>query len=225
LAIENSERHYRCAIHLKEKGEFGLAVSHLVLSVEEAIKAYFLYLRGLGIPIRPKALNDFLMRHTPRHQVGSGLYLAFSIGKWISDTLQAGYEESKNKSDQEILKLRDRTYRKIFDNLKEAASNNSNGTELEHILSSTMKWWEDANEKKESGFYVDYLNGYWSSPNLIKEEDYQQSLEIAENILQITRTGFQLVESLSDVERARMVKTLKQRYRRILNTRRREETL
>lgn len=41
LAIQNSERHYRSAVDLKDKGEFGFAVSHLVLSVEEAIKAIF----------------------------------------------------------------------------------------------------------------------------------------------------------------------------------------
>lgn len=184
-----------------------------------------MHLRGLGIPIRAKALNHFLMRHTPRHQVGAGLYLVFSIGKWISDTLQAGYDESVNKSDQEILKLRDRTYQKIFDNLEEAASNHSNGSELDQMLSSTMKWWEDADQKKKSGFYVDFVNGHWSSPNLVREEDYHQSLEIARNILQITKTGFELVESLSDVQRAKMVKTLEQRYRRLLNIRDREETL
>lgn len=87
LVLENADRHLRCATHLRKIKEFGVAQSHLILSVEEAIKAFFLYLKGLGIRIRQKKLNNFLTKHKPIHEIGTVLYIIFTMVIWIINTI------------------------------------------------------------------------------------------------------------------------------------------
>ncbi len=216
LALENSKRHYQCAIRLNEADELGVAVSHLVLSVEEAIKAVFLYMKGLGIPIRQEALNDFLYKHKPRHEAGKFFYFIFSIFQWMSGTMVAVYEKSVNRTDQEILQIRNEVFEKIFDEFKKAATSHDCDTEIDRIVLPVVQWWESADDKKITGFYVDFLKGQWSSPDLIKKVDYLQSLDIAKNVIELINRGVESIEALSEKERSEMVKGVKKQYRQLL---------
>ncbi len=215
LALENSERHYRCAVHLNEVDEFGVASSHLILSIEEAIKALFLCLKALGIPVRQKSLNDFLSKHKPRHKVGAGFYLMFSLTKWMFDSIQDAFEKVANKTDQEVTKARNEVYQKILNDLESAVKSDNLEIELNSILLPALKWWEKADERKKAGFYVDFLEGGWASPSLIKKEDYLQSLEIAQKVIRIIKEGLKFIESLSNEERLEIAKEVKKRYNKL----------
>ena len=51
-------------------------------------------------------------------------------------------------------------------------------------LSVQLKWWEHAQTLKESGFYVQYNNQTWHSPNKIKKQDYNKTKKYVTEFLQ-----------------------------------------
>ena len=216
LAIENAERHYRCAIQLHEIDEFGIAQSHLVLCVEEAIKSVFLFYKGLGIPIRQNILNDLLNKHKLRHEIGGGLYFIISLMMWMFNTILIAVKDTKGKTNQEIQLVRKQTINKIINNLRKSAESDSDKIEVNRVILPPMRWWKEADEKKKAGFYVDFWKGNWYSPNMITKEKYLQSLEIANNVIQNTKKVYEIIESLSNAERSEMIKEMKRRYKKAL---------
>lgn len=77
FALENADRHLRCATHLGKIKEYGVAQAYLVLSVEEAIKAYFLYLKGISLSIRQKVLVNMLSQHHVRFEFGGASHAKY----------------------------------------------------------------------------------------------------------------------------------------------------
>ena len=212
LALENAERHLRCATHLSKIKEFGVAQSHLILSVEEAIKALFLCFKGLGMPIRQKKLNNLLTKHKPRHEIGTLLYIIFTMAIWFINTIKTANEKAEHKTEQEALQIRNQTFQKIIVDLQKSASSDNSMTEINRLVLPLKEWWETAGQKKEVGFYVDFQYGKWSSPNLIKKHDYLQSLKIAQDVIKYTKKGVEIIESLSDEERTEIAREMKSKY-------------
>jgi len=218
LAIENAERHYQCAIHLSSIGVFGSAQSHLILGVEEVIKFVFLYLKGLGIPLRQNLLNELLFRHKPRHEVGGGLHIIFILLFWAIDTLKNTIEKAVDKTPAGIIQMRNQAVQKIIMELQKSASSDSIDSEIDRMVTPVINWWETADKMKENGFYVDFQNGNWISPQLVKKEDYLQSLKITSDVIENIKKGFQIIESLPDAERIKMVREMKQQYKQALKS-------
>ena len=218
LAMENAERHYRCAKHLHEINEFGIAQSHLVLCVEEAIKSVFLFYKGLGIPIRQNILNDLLNKHKLRHEIGGGLYFIISLMMWMFTTILIAVKDTKGKTNQEVQLVRKQAINKIINNLRKSAESDSDKIEVNRVILPPMRWWKEADEKKKAGFYVDFWKGNWYSPNMITKEKYLQSLEIANNVIQNTKEVYEIIESLSEEEQSEIVNELKSRYKKVIKS-------
>lgn len=216
LVMENAERHYRCANHLHEICEFGMAQSHLVLSLEEAIKSVFLYFKGLGIPIRQNILSDLLKKHKPRLEIGGGSYFLIGLVVWVVSSLTTAMEDAKGKTDRERKLIRKKTMKRIIDELNKSAESESNDTEFNRVVLPALIWWKAANEKKKAGFYADFQNGNWYSPNMISKEDYLQSVEIANNVIRNIRVFYEIIESLSEKEQSEIVNELKSKYKKVI---------
>jgi len=216
LAIENAERHHQCAIHLSNIREFGIAQSYLILGVEEAIKSAFLYLKGIGIPLRQKQLNNLLFRHKPRHEIGGGVHVVFMVLFWVIDILKDTLEKAADITPPGIIQMRKQAFQKIIMELQKSASSDSFESEINRMVIPVISWWENADMMKKNGFYVDFQNSNWISPQFIKKEDYLYSLKIASDVIQNIKKGYHLIESQSETERMKMVSEMKCQYKRAL---------
>lgn len=218
LAIENAECHYRCAKHLCEIKEFGNAQSHLILGAEEAIKSVFLYLKGLEIPIRQNILDKVLIKHKSRHEIGGLLYLIFTSVMWAVNIFKTALENAIDKTEAEIKQIRNTALQRIMTDLQKSVSTDNSKSELNQMVTPLLEWWETADSKKKAGFYVDFQKGIWTSPQLIKREDYLKSLRIANDVIQNIKKGYRIIESFTEKERSDMIKTMKRQYKEVLKS-------
>jgi hypothetical protein len=67
------------------------------------------------------------------------------------------------------------------------------------VLDHIEAWKLKADSLKKRGFYVDYNNGEWQSPDSITEDEYKQSLFIA-NTLLIMAEGFFLKGTFDEIK-------------------------
>lgn len=71
--LENSDRHFIVAEKIYEMKDFyGIAISHLILSTEELVKALIIYLEGEGLHLRSiKGIKSFsaIMRQDISFQI------------------------------------------------------------------------------------------------------------------------------------------------------------
>jgi AbiV family abortive infection protein len=130
--------------------DYGTAVSLLILSAEEQLKAFFVQLEGNGFAFRKsKVLKGLFFNHRPRHAL---IREAFSVwiffNEWlIKDPLHSGSRQT-------------------------FASRFLEGIGRGYL---TKKWWEKADDLKQRGFYVDYRDGL-INPSTTTKEQYDEAL-------------------------------------------------
>lgn len=155
---ESAEAHVSCAETMEKAKHFGLANSHLILGVEEAIKGLLILNRLLRVDIPIKSIEPYFKYHQEKHKQGKNMTFDMENHGVVVDfplilTTMVGYFSKKlNKAD--LLKL---------------------GIDFAFIRPIDEAWWKEANDKKNAGFYVDYNNGKWKPPTYISADDYMQS--------------------------------------------------
>jgi len=75
VVTRNAQRHHQAALILSSIGDYGNAISHLILGAEELLKASVLFLDGKGFNLRNKSgVNKIFYNHKARHAVAKEFF-------------------------------------------------------------------------------------------------------------------------------------------------------
>lgn len=155
---QNAEAHRTCARAMADRELYGLANSHLILGVEEAIKAMILLNKYLKTPLPIESIKPYFRNHPKKHAQGLKMMVDVAENRLIPDLTIL--------LDNFVSVIQKRTT--VSEALK---------TVLPMIrpLDNLDEWWSNANDQKNNGFYVDFVNGKWQPPTLITREQYKES--------------------------------------------------
>lgn len=189
LSLENSNKHYKAAIAIEKEELYGIANSHLILSSEEGIKALLFLTKILGVELSSVDISPFFKKHAPKHKAAKEVYWEF---KYYGEIINLVTKELHSKKEDYI----------IIKNGKPALNEEKfridyvRGIELKkrQLLISQLrenwdeeekeqKWWNKADYYKNRGFYVNFYNNKWESPNDITKEKYLESKKIVTTII------------------------------------------
>lgn len=195
LCSANADVHYEMAELIAKQGHYPMANSHLILAMEEAVKAIFLYLKYIrnDVNIEVKAM---FKKHQHKHEFARDNYSTFhSKGIEILAQMNAA---NKISFSEEVLSQMDeleaestRFTLQVFEaRFKRIARLN-----LEESLPNINKWFNKADQRKSRGFYVDFQNNQWKAPNEITKENYQLSEFICWTLVLLSRQ-FKMMDEL-----------------------------
>jgi AbiV family abortive infection protein len=150
LAAYNAWTHIECAEALQKVGHFGAASAHLVLAVEEAVKARVYYQwPALVASMTPKELRELLYTHRARHGIAvfdsMSQPLRASIALWHID-------HPGRRIDRKVLS-------RMF---------------ARHSDAFPLSWAQRADRDKQRGMHVDWGGRAWITPASVTEAQYQR---------------------------------------------------
>jgi AbiV family abortive infection protein len=157
LCRENARVHMSCAQLMFDKKRYGIANSHLILGAEEAIKAALLLAKHFNIDPQIKSITPYFRRHEVKHAKGKKMDEGYKIIIPIINGIRALIEKDG-------LSLFKNVFRLIIPN-------------------ESQEWWDGANEQKNKGFYLDYSDGHWQSPQSFSAENYLESKRAIQDII------------------------------------------
>ncbi len=177
LCHKNADTHFKTAISAADKSYYGIANSHLILAVEECIKATY-FLQKIFSPEKKINVGQIFFSHTEKHDAGwgscKGIIEASEV--FLNMTYEVGLKKIKDP------KLK----QKLMDDFREAKEF---GKRLNTI--KIKSWWRKANQNKNRGFYVDFKNGKWITPhNSISKRDYLNSYAIVGSFMMVNAVIF-----------------------------------
>lgn len=191
LCGESANAHFSAAEMLAREKQYPIANSHLILATEEATKAIFLYLKiyanEYDIDVKKMFYN-----HKHKHQLADENYETFyqvllKLLTQISEVEKGSftdeyYAELSEKDSMEA--ETQKTVMLAFD----AQLNRLSKLNLEKSRPTITKWWNEADENKIRGFYVDFKNKTWQQPSKITEQDYKLSHFLTWNLVLLIKT-------------------------------------
>lgn len=162
--LSSAEMHYESAKRVAELKHYPIANSLLILAAEEAVKGYVLTAGFFSVPL-PFKISPIFRYHTSKHVQAEDMEAMVIVAYAI---IKAFANPKKNWMNQLVQAI---------------ISAVTVGMSLDSIKSERTKWWKDANDMKNRGFYVDFRNGAWLTEHRISEEEYQKTLGIVEPFL------------------------------------------
>lgn len=150
LASGNAWTHIQCAEALQATGHFGAASAHLVLAVEEAVKARVYYKwPALLRSMTQKQLRELLFTHQVRHEIAvhdsMSQPLRIAIALWHID------HPGRQIERKTLSQIRAR-YSDAF----------------------PLMWAKNADRDKQRGMHVDWDGRAWKTPASVTEVQYQR---------------------------------------------------
>jgi len=150
LAAENAWMHIECAEALKRVRHFGAASAHLVLAVEEAVKArvYFNWphlLQSMG----QKELRELLYTHRVKH----GIAVYDSMPQALSIAIALWHIDHPGK------RIDRKSLARIF---------------ARHSDAFPLSWAQSADKAKQRGMHVDWDGRAWTTPANVTEAQYNR---------------------------------------------------
>ena len=181
-ALEGAKQSIKNALELKKSAEllakqkiWGVANSLLILAAEEGIKAFVLYTKFSTPSYKfEEALIQYLfVDHKVKHEFAKKSFLSLSNG-FISflQTIVSLLGKDKSNFKAEFMK-----------HYEEAEKNKLNEKEVNKI----KVFWEQADNNKNKGLYIDFNNNNWLNPqDSINEKIYKNTLMNANSIISIS---------------------------------------
>jgi AbiV family abortive infection protein len=177
--VANGNIHFTIANLLGEKEYYGSAISHLILGAEELTKALVIFFDSLGFSLRQKqGVNKLFKDHKSRHQLNSVIQgMSLIIGPILEILRKEKAPELTDKElskigiqkpDQLLLTIDGKT----FDSILETLSIQSTVD-----YSSISHFWNNADNSKQNGFYVEYQDKL-IEPIKISKSDFSSTLVI-----------------------------------------------
>jgi AbiV family abortive infection protein len=175
---------------IAKEGHYPMANSHLILAMEEAIKALFLYykyqLNNVEIPV-----SALFKRHSHKHQFAKDNYKHFynsliKLMTKIVDSNKSTFTEEHFKEVAEQDPLESDKQRFIIDYFN-AQYERIRRLNVEESMPKIQEWFNKADLNKSIGFYADYVNKKWRAPSIITEEDYELSKFLSWNLVLFTK--------------------------------------
>lgn len=168
LMASNAAQLYKSAEAVAGGKCYGPAVSLLILSAEEAIKALayaYAAISDSGI----KEIEKDFRTHKIKHTYGSLIGMFTDV---MPKILERAVSIDEDEDTPAFLKrIRFSEYAKKI----------CGGHENEKLEA----WCENANNMKNAGFYVDFVDGAWRAPRLMTERDFLENKEICAYFLHI----------------------------------------
>lgn len=207
-SFETADSHKKVGELAASGGQFGMAVSHLILSSEETVKAFLLYIQSLNLDLRNvPGIHLYFTDHIIRHQFATSVNLMIALLKPFMglvlkerDKIHSPEKAIEYTETEQIWLSRDKEkMERLFESIGEV-----------------FDWWEDANFKKNRGFYVDYTNSI-ETPMQVSEIEYENAKrlisEFQNNIAEIVDqlkglTSDQVIEFLKLAKQYNSIKTL-----------------
>lgn len=207
--LENSDRHFMVAEKISKIDSYGIAISHLILSTEELVKALIIYLDGEGLHLRSiKGIKKFFYHHEIRHFF-SNMFVVMSLilrsvmyfAKRIN-TLTHNPEliSSATELETAIINGNESQLDKIVKSLTENKIKHK--AELIGIYSD---FWDIADQTKQRGLYVDYDKKLYS-PNDFSEKDYIFAKEVINSFRRECKKFLNKVKNTPKDERVEIIK-------------------
>lgn len=164
--LENSKVLLKSAELLSQQGNLGVATSLTILGGEELIKAAFLYFHGIGFQfIKIEEFNKVFTSHVPKHQAAQVSELLRFFDAFVNID-----ESSMEKGG---IKTKDKIHRIVLTFLKKVIAF------IEPIskMSNNIEWWQNADNLKNRGLYVDYRDELLL-PSQVTSSDYEKAVNI-----------------------------------------------
>jgi AbiV family abortive infection protein len=180
LSVENAKRLFDAAEVLAKTKEYPIANSLLILSAEEAAKAFYLFMQHhYPDMVEKKSLEKVFKDHDFKLEAIRQLSTMGIIMEAMSNILYVPVIKAiiKDKSDKEISQIKNDRVTNMKNWFEGAVKNKSH-------LSQTDMWWKHAEKLKEKGFYVELHRDKWSSPTTnVKKSTYTISKKYVEQII------------------------------------------
>lgn len=184
LSLENAKNHFEAGDILAEKGKYGLATSHVILSAEEIAKSFFLLGRYWMPDYEDYNYKKLFYDHKPKQFIASlasffGLMLEkgnpfpFPIGDIL-------FNELPDLNEEEIEHLVDTKQDRAQKAIGWLKAQLKPGSETEQV----SNWWEEVNNRKNAGFYVNFEKEQWTTPNLFTKEDYKRAYNYVSGMIE-----------------------------------------
>ena len=180
----NGNCHIEAAKALAVHPNYGFAISHLVLGIEELIKYQIIYAHNIEKDVfTTKEIKDIFENHQAKHKLIREFQNSISaeITKIRNDYI---FKVSTDQNvEKEIEVLKNNRFCGIgsflYTAYKESIFTDSEKKDF-------LNWLDNADKLKKDGFYVDYKNDKWKFPSDLTVTDYQTALRYADLILKQT---------------------------------------
>ncbi len=173
----NAKQHFRAAEILSEQGLFGIANSHLILSSEEAVKAYTVFANYYDPELEIPDFNKYFSDHKHKHKAISDMsfFIVFmrEIYNLILEPAKSIIDKKKDKlTKDDLIAAKNDGVNNLIKWLKTIPK-------IEH----NEEWWNNANNTKNKGFYVNFYDQKWQTPSEICKDDYNKSYLIVKEVI------------------------------------------
>lgn len=185
LALENAKKLFESAELIAEKENYGLAISLLVLSAEEAAKAMSTFMQGLHPDGKTDDFEKVFNDHKYKLANIREAVLFSRVFKNASNLLYAEiFKDIENESvtDDEMASMKSEGVKKVEDYFKSIIGSK------ETDLSRDGDWWRGAKSLKEDGFYVRVNNHKWHTPRNMEKPSYLKTKNYVVEFLQMAFT-------------------------------------
>lgn len=176
---ENALIHIESAELLAAGEKYGIAISHLILGIEEFIKYHVVIANSTELNVFPdKEFEAVFRSHERKHELLKEFQT--SICAESSEAFQRLIlkNQSKQPLTDEESKIKANRFKEIGNILYAAFSENLSKSEFDDFF----VWMNDVNDLKNQGFYVGFQNGIWKIPSDKTKAEYERALSYAKVI-------------------------------------------
>ena len=175
--FKNADHLFESALILEKQTKYGPATSLMILAVEEAIKGFAIY--NKFIKAEKFNVKLFFTNHTHKHGVIGAGHKLFKHKIIEASKIRKEFEqymhENPNADIKETQQLAMRLY---YLRKKEAIQKECKETE-----DAEKRWWQDQNQMKMEGFYVDFKDEQWRSPLEINKHTFNETKKRVEIVI------------------------------------------
>ncbi|AHF17337.1 AbiV family abortive infection protein [Niabella soli] len=208
LALENAKAISKIAELSAKNGEYGIACSLNILSAEEAIKAVVILLKHSFPKMDSEQFREVFTNHKSKHRLIIAVNIIFKIfidqilnlyekDKWRFDFIESLPQEENAKFKAKFSLL----YRVILW-AKKKKENSEN-------FKNALDWLQQANLKKNKGFYVDVNNNKWHTPKHFTKQDFDNETKYTQTLISNIETFNSLLSPFNLLRHLAILKNFK----------------
>lgn len=178
----NVDAKWNTANKIAELGDYGSAVSHIIISIEELMKALLIYFDGKGFYFRRvKGMDTFFKNHQIRYVIAYAIFVMAIFGDELKKFILKMRENPEYMLRLSIeIKEEDYFERKLKLPLLKKLS----------LLRKEFDWFSDVDISRQSGFYIDYKEEL-KKPSDITSEDF---LKFKKNMAKVRNVAKGLID-------------------------------
>jgi hypothetical protein len=191
-AFVAADLHKKSAQTLSKDRDYGIPVSHLILSTEQTVIGILLYLQSLSLNVRNVAgIHMFFTDHIIKHQLVKMISIVYSMLKPFMGLIQKEKEKLHNPGsniqytdvEKAIMSKDEKRIQEIFEDLPDM-----------------LDWWDNANMQKNKGFYIDY-SVRLETPMEVTELEYKRAFIVVDNFQKQISETISYFEKSTDADR------------------------